>query len=61
MTFQMGKITLTLNDEIEKRFREEVFKRLGMKKGNIQQAIEDAIEVWIKTNRNQGAGQKRKQ
>jgi hypothetical protein len=57
----MGKITLTLNDEIEKRFREEVFKRLGMKKGNIQQAIEDAIEVWIKTNRNQGAGQKRKQ
>lgn len=39
---------LTLNDESEKRFREEVFRRFGMKK-NIQQAIED------------GVGEKRKQ
>jgi len=44
----MGKVTLTLNDELEKRFREEVFKRLGMKKGNMQAAIEEAIEQWIK-------------
>jgi hypothetical protein len=44
----MGKLTLTLNDELEKRFREEVFKRLGMKKGNMQAAIEEAIEQWIK-------------
>ena len=45
----MGKINLSLNDELEKRFREEVFRRYGMKKGNIQQAIEEAIEVWIRT------------
>jgi hypothetical protein len=44
----MGKLTLTLNDELEKRFRDEVFKRLGMKKGNLQTAIEEAIEHWIK-------------
>jgi len=44
----MGKLTLTLNDELEKRFRDEVFKRLGMKKGNMQIAIEEAIESWIK-------------
>jgi hypothetical protein len=44
----MGKITLTLNDKLEKEFREEVFKRLGMKKGNMQTAIEEAIELWIK-------------
>lgn len=44
----MGKLTLTLRDELEKRFREEVFRRLGMKKGNIQIAIEEAIEMWIR-------------
>jgi hypothetical protein len=38
----------SLNDESEKKFREEAFRRLGMKK-NIQQVIED------------GAGEKRKQ
>ena len=47
----MGKLTLTLNDELEKRFRDEVFKRLGMKKGNMQIAIEEAIEQWIKGKR----------
>ncbi|MGA2310618.1 MAG: hypothetical protein ABSG57_13875 [Candidatus Bathyarchaeia archaeon] len=30
----------TLNDNLEKRFREEAFKRLNMKKGNSQVAIE---------------------
>ena len=43
----MGKLTLTLNDELEKRFRDEIYKRFGMKKGNMQTAIEEAIEQWI--------------
>jgi len=47
----LGKLTLTIQDELEKRFREEVFKRLGMKKGNIQTAIEEAIEIWIRSKR----------
>jgi hypothetical protein len=48
---EMGKITLTLKDELEKRFREEVFRRLGMKKGNIQLAIEEAIDLWINSKK----------
>jgi hypothetical protein len=44
----MGKITFNLDDDIEKRFKEEVFKRLGMKKGNIKKALEEAISLWIK-------------
>ena len=44
----MGKLTLTLDDELEKRFRDEIYKRLGMKKGNMQVAIENAIELWSK-------------
>ena len=47
----MGKINLTVSDELEKRFREEVFRRLGMKKGNIQIAVEEAIELWIKNRK----------
>jgi hypothetical protein len=47
----MGKLTLTLNDELEKRFRDEIYKRFGMKKGNMQTAIEDAIEMWIKARK----------
>jgi hypothetical protein len=47
----MGKLTLTLDDELEKRFRDEVYKRLGMKKGNIQSCIEEAIELWIRTKK----------
>jgi hypothetical protein len=44
----LGKLTLTLDNDLEKRFRDEIYKRLGMKKGNIQTAIEEAIELWIK-------------
>jgi hypothetical protein len=32
---------------LEKRFREEVFKGLGMKRGNITLAVQEAIEQWI--------------
>jgi len=49
--WQMGKINLTISDELETRFREEVFKRLGMKKGNIQIAIEEAIKLWIESRK----------
>ena len=55
----MGKINLSVDDDLERRFREEIFKRLGMKKGNIQQAIEEAMEVWI--NNKKMVTEKRKQ
>ncbi len=43
----MGRIILTINDDLEKQFRMEIAKRLGMKKGNIQIAAEEAIKMWI--------------
>jgi len=43
----MGRIDIILPDKLEKRFREEVFKRLGMKRGNITLAIQEAIAQWI--------------
>lgn len=43
----MGRIVVELDDELENAFRSEVAKRLGMKKGNIKIAIEEAIKIWI--------------
>jgi len=44
---KMGRIYIMLSEELEREFREKVFKRYGMKKGNITKAIEEAIEDWI--------------
>jgi len=46
----MGRIDIILPDDLEQEFREEVFKQLGMKRGNITIAIIDAIKLWINTN-----------
>ena len=46
---KMGKILVGLDDELEKRFREGVFRRYGMKKGNLTNAISEAIELWLKS------------
>ena len=43
----MGRIVVELDEELEKAFRREVANRLGMKKGNIKIAIEQAIQMWI--------------
>ena len=43
----MGMLALNVEDDLEKKFRETVFKRKGMKRGNITEALEEAIEQWI--------------
>jgi len=43
----MARIILTIEDELDKQFRNEVNTRMGMKKGNIKIAIEEAIRLWI--------------
>jgi len=43
---------ITLPNDLEQRFRQEVFKRYGMKKGNITLAIQEAIEQWIQKGKN---------
>jgi phosphoribosylanthranilate isomerase len=46
----MGKLVLTVPEELENKFREVVYKRYGMKKGNISKAIREALELWISVN-----------
>jgi len=42
------RIDVYLDEDLEKRFKEQVFKRKGMKKGNISESIQEAILLWIK-------------
>jgi len=50
---ETARLTITISKELDKRFRDEVARRLGMKKGNIQIAIEEAIGLWIQKGKKQ--------
>jgi metal-responsive CopG/Arc/MetJ family transcriptional regulator len=43
----MAKINLIISDKLEKEFREAIFKKYGMKRGNLSKAVEEAIKEWI--------------
>jgi hypothetical protein len=44
----LGKLYIVISDEVERRMRLEVVKRLGGKKGDLSAAIEEAIKDWLK-------------
>ena len=41
------RLNLTISSSLEKDFRETVFKRYGLHKGDIQKAVEEALKLWI--------------
>ncbi len=43
----MSTITISVNDDIEREFRETVKKKLGKGKGVLGKAVEEAIKMWI--------------
>jgi predicted transcriptional regulator len=47
----MGTVTISLSDEVEKRFREVITRECGTNKGAISNAITEAIELWINETR----------
>jgi len=44
----LGKLYIVLPDEVERRLRIEIVKRLGGKKGDLSAAIEEALKDWLK-------------
>jgi len=36
-----------IRDDLDEEFRNAVFKKKGMHKGNLSEAIEEALEMWI--------------
>ena len=43
----MRRLNVSLPDDLDDRFRKEIGKRLGARKGSIQKAVIEAIELWI--------------
>lgn len=41
------RLNLVVDEELENKFRRAVFEKYGMKKGNIQIAVEEALHEWI--------------
>ncbi|MDO8872348.1 MAG: hypothetical protein Q7V05_06420 [Methanoregula sp.] len=44
----MGTITISINDDTEKRFREAAKKKLGERKGYLGKATTEALECWVR-------------
>ena len=44
----MGTITISIDDDTERRFREAAKKKLGQRKGYLGRATTEALETWLK-------------
>jgi hypothetical protein len=47
----MGKLNINVQNDVDEKFRSEVFRRKGLKKGNIKEAVEEAMILWINTQK----------
>ncbi len=45
----MGRLDLNIKDELEEEFRSKVYQRKGMRKGNLTEALEEAVILWVRT------------
>jgi len=43
----MGRISVELSDELEKKLRFKTIERFGGRKGDLSKAVEEAIETWV--------------
>ncbi|UCE96619.1 MAG: hypothetical protein JSV51_03200 [Candidatus Bathyarchaeota archaeon] len=43
----MGRISIELSDELEKKLRFKSIERFGGRKGDLSRAVEEAIETWV--------------
>ena len=50
-THYMGKLNVVLPDDVENRFRKVVFEKMGRLIGNVSEALEEAIEDWMRDNK----------
>jgi hypothetical protein len=47
VTNNMGRISVWLSDELEKKLRFKTIERFGGRKGDLSKAIEEAVETWV--------------
>jgi len=46
---KMGRLYVILSDQVERRLRLEIVKRFGGKKGDLSNAIEESVKLWLDT------------
>jgi len=46
----MTTITSNITLDLDQRFRNKVVEKIGMKKGNLSIAVQEALELWIRQN-----------
>jgi hypothetical protein len=51
MVVEMGRISVTLSDELEKKLRIKTIERFGGRKGDLSRAIEAAVKTWVAKER----------
>lgn len=44
---EMGRITVELSDELEKKLRFKTVEKFGGKKGDLSKAVDEAVKTWI--------------
>ena len=43
----MGRISILLSDELEKKLRFKTIERFGGRKGDLSKAVEEAVKTWV--------------
>ena len=43
----MGRITVELSDELEKKLRFITVEKFGGKKGDLSKAVDEAVKTWV--------------
>ncbi len=49
-----ARLELTIVQELNKQFREMLYKKYGLKRGNLRVAIEEAIKLWLSNETSKG-------
>jgi len=44
---EMGRITVELSDELEKKLRFITVEKFGGKKGDLSKAVDEAVKTWV--------------
>jgi len=44
---RMGRVSVFLSDDLEKKLRFKTIERFGGRKGDLSKAVEEAVKAWV--------------
>jgi hypothetical protein len=47
MVVGMGRVSVDMPDELEKKLRLKTIERFGGRKGDLSKAVEEAVKTWV--------------